>query len=163
MAKKSYRKNYSTKKRGGLFGSSAAAQPVNRTLNATRANGAGAVPPAQPQVDGANGAGEAPVVNRTLNATRANGAGAAPPAQLQVDGANGAEMERQESIRAAAVVNEAVSSSASELSTPSPSISPPPSTSPTSVLKGGYKSRRKSKRNKKCKSKRNKKCKSRRK
>ena len=129
MAKKSYRKKYSTKKRGGLVGSSA---------EEPRVNGVGA--------DGLN------------HTVPVNGLGAAQP---PADGANGAEMERQESIRAAAAVNQSVTSSATELATPPPSISSSSATSsPTSVLKGGYKSRRKSKRNKKCKSKRNKKCKS---
>jgi hypothetical protein len=157
MAKKSYRKKYSTKKRGGLVGSSAEAPRVNGVgadgLNHTvPVNGLGA--------DGLN------------HTVPVNGLGAAQP---PADGANGAEMERQESIRAAAAVNQSVTSSATELATPPPSIStssasiltPTPSissssatSSPTSVLKGGYKSRRKSKRNKKCKSKRNKKCKS---
>jgi hypothetical protein len=72
-------------------------------------------------------------------------------------------MERQETDGASSLVNASISRSASELSTPSPSISPPPSTSPTSVKMGGYKLKRKSRRNKKCKSRRNKKCKSRRK
>jgi hypothetical protein len=141
MAKKIYRKNYSTKKRGGLFGSSAeAAPPVNRTCNGTGANFAGASPSAQPVV--------------------------VPSAQPPSDGvaeleATGSQMERQETEGASSLVNASISSSANELSTPP--AQPSTITSPTSVLKGGYKSRRKSKRNKKCKSKRNKKCKSRRK
>ena len=60
-------------------------------------------------------------------------------------------METQESATAGAAVNQSVSRSANELATPQLN---------GSVSRGGYKSTRKSRRNKKCKSRRNKKCKS---
>jgi len=151
MAKKSYKKKkWSYKKRGGV---TTVAQQVNRTSNQVHlANGTEAqqsevapeliTPPSTP--------------SSSIASSPLNVAGATQATELE---AKSAGMEISESTNAAAAVNQSVSRSEIELETPPASVTPPPASVTTppangSVVIGGYKSRRKSKRNKKCKSKR---------